>query len=97
MNFSNEKYIIDSAHLYPEDIIQYIDLDKWDVYCLGYPNITKEEKFKQIRAYDSNKDWTHKKTDSELLDILEKLINISKELEIESKKYDIKFIDTSNL
>ncbi len=96
IDYTNEKYIIDSAHLYLEDIIKYIDTNKWDIYCLGYPNITKEEKFREIRKYDSNKDWTYKKSDEELLDILDKLINISKELELESKKYNIKFIDTSN-
>ena len=96
IDFQEEKYIIDSAHLYPEDIIKYIDLDKWDIYCLGYPNISKEEKLEQIRKYDKENHWTNKKSDTELLNTLSELINISKILEEQCKEYNINFIDTSN-
>ena len=91
----DEKFIIDSAHIMPKDIMKYIDLDKWDVYYVGYPNITKEEKFDIIRKYDDESDWTFKRSDEELLEILENLIELSKEIEEECLKYNIKFIDTS--
>lgn len=92
---TDEKFIIDSAHLYPEDIMKYINKDKWDVYCLGYPNTTKEEKLKEIRIYDDINDWTYKRTDEELLEIIANLIEISKELQEQSQKLNINFIDTS--
>lgn len=96
MNDKEEPFIIDSAHILPKHIIEYIDLNKWDIYFIGYPNITKEDKFNILRKYDKETDWTRKRTDEELLDTLDKLINLSKEIELQCKKYNIPFIDTSN-
>ena len=95
IDYKDEKFIIDSAHIMPKDIMRYIDLNKWDVYYVGYPNITKEEKFDIIRKFDDQSDWTFKRTDEELLEILDNLIKLSKEIEEECLKYNIKFIDTS--
>ena len=95
MNDTEENFIIDSAHLYPEDIYPYIDTNKWDIYCLGYPNTSVEDKFNEIRKYDNSNDWTYKKSDDELKDIISKLIDISKEMEKTCNKLNIKFIDTS--
>ena len=91
----DEKFILDSAHVMPKDIIKYLDKDKWDIYFIGYPNISKEDKFSIIRKYESVDDWTYKRSDEELLDILDKLIFISKEIEKECVELGIKFIDTS--
>lgn len=96
MNNQEEKFIIDSAHVLPQDIIKYLDKNKWDIYFVGYPNITAEEKLSIIRKYDSEFDWTFKKSDEELLDILEQLIHLSKKIEEECKSYGITFIDTSD-
>ena len=95
MNDTDELFLIDSAHLYPEDIYPYIDTNKWDIYCLGYPNTTVEDKFNEIRKYDTDKDWTHKRNDDELKDIISKLIDISKEMKESCERLNINFIDTS--
>ena len=95
MNDTDELFLIDSAHLYPEDIYPYIDTNKWDIYCLGYPNTTVEDKFNEIRKYDTDKDWTHKRNDEELKDIISKLIDISKEMKESCERLNINFIDTS--
>lgn len=63
--------------------------------CLGYPIITAEEVVKNWRKYDTELDWTKKKSDVELLKIAEDEINKSKQLKEECEKYNIKFIDTS--
>lgn len=76
---TDEKFIIDSAHILPEDINVYLDRDKWDIYYLGYPNTDKETKVKAIRKYETEEDWTYKKSDEELLDIFDKLILLSKD------------------
>lgn len=76
---TDEKFIIDSAHILPEDINVYLDRDKWDIYYLGYPNTDKESKVKDIRKYETEEDWTYKKSDEELLDIFDKLILLSKD------------------
>lgn len=91
----NEKYLIDSAHIYPEDIVKYIDRNKWDIYYLGYPNISVEDKFTELRKYVQS-GWPAKKNDDELKDTLKELINISKEIEKQCIKYNLTFIDSSN-
>lgn len=76
---TDEKFIIDSAHILPEDINVYLDRDKWDIYYLGYSNTDKESKVKDIRKYETEEDWTYKKSDEKLLDIFDKLILLSKD------------------
>lgn len=95
INRRDEKFIIDSAHIMPHDIIKYLDKDKWDIYYLGYPDTTKEKKLENIRKHDSKVDWTNKLSDEQLLNVIDKLINISKKIETECKNYNIKFINTS--
>lgn len=95
MNDKEEPFIIDSAHILPKHIIEYIDLNKWDIYFVGYPNITKEDKFNILRKYDKETDWTRKRTDEELLNTLDKLVTLSKQIEQECLELNIPFIDTS--
>jgi len=95
MNESEERFIIDSAHIMPGDIIEYLDKDKWDIYYVGYPNISVQEKFDIIRKYDTDADWTFKKSDEELKSILNDLINVSKEIKEVCDKLNITFVDTS--
>lgn len=90
-----EHFIIDSAHILPQDIIKYLDLNKWEIYYIGYPNIKALDKLQIIRKFDTESDWTYKKTDEELLKILNDLINLSQEIKIECDKLNIPFIDTS--
>ena len=91
----DEFFVLDSAHILPEDIIKYLDRDKWDIYYLGYSNITPEEKILEIKKYTKG-GWTHKKTKEELLGIFKILINTSKDIEKTCKESNIKYIDTSN-
>ena len=91
----DEFFVLDSAHILPEDIIKYLDRDKWDIYYLGYSNITPEEKIEEIKKYTKG-GWTNKKNKEELLGIFKILINTSKDIEKICKESNIKYIDTSN-
>ena len=95
MDTKEEKFIIDSAHIMPHDILKYIDPDKWDVYFLGYPNTTTQEKIKIVLEKDDKDDWTRKKTLQELEYRIENLVRISKDIEKECEEFGITFIDTS--
>lgn len=95
IDLTDEKFIIDSAHILPNDIIPYLDKDKWDIYYLGYTSITSKDKLKLIRKYDGKCDWTSDKSDEELLIMIEKLIDLSKEIKQDCIDNDITFIDTS--
>jgi adenylate kinase family enzyme len=92
---TKEKFIIDSAHIMPKDIIKYIDLEKWDIIYVGYPNIKPQDKFNLIRKLEQKESWTHRRTDEELFPMIERLVEISKEIESQCKELNIRFIDTS--
>ena len=96
MDSKDEKFILDSAHVMPKDVVPYLDREKWDIYFIGYPNISKFNKFATIRKYDDHTDWTSRRSDEELLSIVEKLINISKKIQEQCEELDIPFIDTSS-
>ena len=95
INDTDEKFIIDCAHIYPHDIVNKLDLNKWKIIFVGYPNIDVDEKVKNIRKYDIN-GWTTKKSDGELRTIINKLKDISNIIKQECDKYNFTFIDTSN-
>lgn len=92
----DEYFILDSAHILPDDIIKYLNPDKWDIYYLGYPNITPEEKLEEVRKYNLG-GWLSKRTEDELIKTFDELINISGNIEKSCKINDIRFIDTSNV
>ncbi len=95
MNKTNERFVIDSAHVMPKDIIQYLNKEKWDIFFIGYPNILPEVKFNNIRKNDGKLCWTRHFNDEDMLELTKGLIEKSKEIEKQCKKYNIRFIDTS--
>ena len=91
----DELFILDSAHILPQDIIKYLNREKWDIYYLGYPNITSEDKIKEIKTHIKD-GWTDKKSQEELLEVFNKLVSISKDIKKTCMENDLDFIDTSN-
>ena len=92
---TEEKFIIDSAHIMPKDIVKYINRDKWDIIYVGYPNVSAQDKFNLIRKLEHEFSWTHRRSDEELFPMIEQLIENSKEIECQCKELNIRFIDTS--
>ena len=95
INTKNEKFIIDSAHIMPKDLIRHIDRENWDIYYLGYPRVATDEKVRVILEKDDENDWTKKKSPEELAYRIEKLIEISKKIQKQCSEFNIEFIDTS--
>ena len=84
--------LIDTVDFEPKDFNLF---DNSIMICLGYPSITPEEVVKNWRKYDTELDWTHKKSNDELIEIATSEIENSKKLQSECQKHNIKFIDTS--
>ncbi len=85
----------DIYHITPQEYSENIDKNCCDIYFLGYPNISLEEKFKEIRKFDTEYDWTSKRDDEIVKTHIKDYIEISKWLEEECKKYNLPFIDVS--
>lgn len=86
---------LDMYHITPQDYNDNIDKKCSDIYFLGYPNISLEEKFEQIRKFDTMYDWTSKRDDAIVKKHIQEYIEISKWLQEECKKYELPFIDVS--
>ncbi len=89
------KLAFDLYHITPQDYFENIDSNFCEIYFFGYPNITVEQKFKEIRANDTEYDWTSKKDDEIVIKHISDYIEISKWLESECQKYHLPFIDIS--
>lgn len=90
------RYIIDTYNMLPSDVSKHFDLNICDVYVFGTPNITVEERIKQIRENDKEGSYTYNYDDEEMYAFCNRLIVESIFFENESKKYNFKFIDTSH-
>ena len=94
------------ANMYETDYIKVIDTVDFDpkdfelfpnsiLICIGYPKLTPEEVLKNWEKYDTDLDWTKKRTPEDLERHAKKHIEDSKHLQKECEKYKIKFVDTS--
>ena len=92
---NDELFVLDSAHILPEDILKYLDPQKWDIYYLGYPNTTAKEKINEIEKYTKG-GWTSKRSHEELMELFNELILLSKNIQNTCIDNNIEFIDTSN-
>lgn len=86
--------LVDTYHLVPEDYIKFINTDKCAIFFVGYPDISPQEKLKEMRTFDKREE-NRILTDDELLENLKKKIDESNYLERECKKYHLPFINTS--
>ena len=91
----DEFFVLDSAHILPQDIIKYLNSDKWDIYYIGYPNIKPEDKIQEVKKYTKG-GWINKRSNEELLEIFDKLIILSGDIKKTCELNNIKFFDTSN-
>ncbi len=65
------------------------------IIVFGYPDLTKEECLSNWRTYQRLKDWTRNKSDETLLEKAKREIAKSQQFEKDSKKYKLKFVNTS--
>ena len=93
-NYLKEDYVIDIPFLYPKDL-SLIDTSDTLVIFLGYPKLSLEENFNNIRMYDKDNYWTKEINDETLKKMCQENIDFSKYLEEECNKYNIPYFDTS--
>ena len=88
-------FIINGDSILPEDLLKYFDLKNVIVYYFVTEKLSPEQILQNCRKFDSEKEWTTRRTDTELLDHFRFYKNIEKEIIMECQKYNIKYVDTS--
>lgn len=89
------KLVIEGYHVHPQTAKTLIDQNEFQIIVLGCPNLTPEQALINIRKYDDNSCWTQSMSDDFILNHAKNHISQAKNLQIECKKLDIPFYDTS--
>ena len=90
-----EFFIFDTPHLYPREVAENLDLEKFVVVFLGYTDVNIEEKVGSILKYDAKTCWTHKLSIQELTSLVKGNVRFSKEIKEQCEKYGIPYFDVS--
>ncbi len=87
--------VIDVCQLLPEDFAKNISTDNCDIYYFGTSNITKEERLKLLREFDTKKDYTYYESDDDMLKKCEYIVNLSNYIKLSCSNYGIRYFDTT--
>lgn len=88
-------YIVETCDMSPKKAKELFGKENTILLFLGTPRQSIEEHFNQIRKYQTEKDWSFKKTDEFLLEHCTYWIPQSRKHKKECKELDIWYIDTS--
>ena len=86
--------VFPGSQFLPSTIDEYSRKEHYIVIFLGINDVTGEELLSKIREMDTEKDWTFKENDEKLLKHCNKIIEESKTLENECKKYGFYYFNT---
>lgn len=78
----------------PENLSRYEKLDKYIVIFLGINAPSAKELLNLIRQYDTEFDWTYKKSDEWMLKFCQQLIDESEQLKRDCEKYGFYYFNT---
>lgn len=88
-------YIIETCDITPGKANKLFNRADTVLLFLGTPRKTADEYFKEIRRYQTKRDWTYDRSDEHILEHCRHWIDKSKEYEEECRKLNIWFVDTS--
>lgn len=88
-------FIINGDSILPEDLFKYFALNDMIVYYFVTEKLSPKQILDNCRKFDSNEEWTTRRSDEELLNHFNFYKNIEKKIISGCKKYNIKCIDTS--
>lgn len=88
-------YIIDTCDITPQKAKQLFSKDNTIIVFLGTPKQTIEQHFREIRKYQTEKDWSYDRSDEYVLEHSKYWLSKGKEYERECKNLNIWYVDTS--
>ena len=94
-NVHGEYYIFEGTAICLPRLMESIDLNKFIIFCLGYPNITWEQKYQELTLYENKFDWTIKLGEEDKKCFCKKNIETSKTIKSIAQQLDVHFFDTS--
>lgn len=93
-NLPKEKFVVEGYHISLSDAVKLFE-PKFEIVVLGYPKLTAQEAFANVRKYEGKFDYTKAISDEKLLNIISRHVEYSKEFEQKCKELGLSFYDTS--
>jgi adenylate kinase family enzyme len=93
--YYSKDVIIEGVNINSYVVEQFKESSNHSIVFIGYPNISISEKLFQIRSNAGQNDWTIKRSDKELSEVIDKYIDQSDDLKKASDRFGISFLDTS--
>lgn len=88
-------YVMEGCETSVKDCKELYDNGNNLIYVLAQIDIEPEKMAKNMKRYDTERDWTYKMSDKECLEYCTRSIEKAKIIEQECKQYGLKFYDTS--
>lgn len=88
--------VIDIYQLLPQDFVKYIDGSICDIYYFITSEVTAQERYEILKAYDTPNDYTYYLSDKENMENCISIVEVSKLLKEQCLKFDLPYFETSN-
>lgn len=86
--------VIDVCQLMPDDFVEHIDCTLCDIYYLITDCGTAEERLSVLDQYDTEKEYTYKKTSEKRMNLCHDIIFESKVFKEQCEQHKLPYIDT---
>ena len=93
-HYPNLNIVVEGFHIKLADAKKLFG-DKFEIVVLGYPKLSGEQVLANVRKYEGKFDYTKAISDEELLKIVSRHVEYSKNFETECKELGLNFYDTS--
>lgn len=90
-----ERAVFDVYQLLPEDYCQYLSSANCAVYWLGSSDCTATERYEILKTYDTDEDYSFYKTETELREGCESILEQSLLVKQQCEIYGLPFCDTT--
>lgn len=87
--------VIDICQLLPNDYVQFIDRSVCDIFYFITSDVTPEERFRLLKAYDTPRDYTYYKSDEYNRKNCKEIVTISKLLKEQCMLYHLPCYETA--
>lgn len=87
--------VFDVYQLLPEDYIKHIDRSICEIHYFVTANVTPEERLRILKKYDTPREYTYYKSDNELKESCEFIVEQSKLIREQCIKHGLPYYETS--
>lgn len=88
--------VIDVYQLLPKDYVQFLKSDRCEIYYFLSSDVSPDERFQILKAFDTPKDYTYYHSDEENKKDCEDIVNISQFMKEQCVLYGVPYFETSH-